>query len=269
MNITTTNNAVIIEYNNTTVTGNKGVFTYTYDTPTASVSLFRDSKLIATGALSDIRINGESIDETNINEKLNPIFLTFSSGGGGLPLDTLYAGSPTVGGAANSVKGTLSFNSSSDGTGTSYGEYDGSTNVTIVPSELGITGGVGRKVIQVTDTKLRLSATEDLFYVWAFNENVPYGNFTLTEEAITATLNTTNQATIVLLYRASSASQIVVTLPPNAAYTGSADSKWYIIQDDNTSTNTTTFTLKGGYTTILKVKGLGDKRILKIIGTAN
>lgn len=266
MNITTTNNAVIIEYNNTTVTGNKGVFTYTYDTPTASVSLFRDSKLMATGALADIRINGESIDETNINEKLNPIFLTFSSGGSINVIDNLNSTSAVDALSANQGRILNETKQETLVSGTNIKTING--NSLLGSGDLSIAGGVGRKIIQVTDTKLRLDPNYDLLYIWDFRTNVPYGNFTMVEDDLTATLNTTNSATIVLIGTGTSSTSMTITFPKNLVYSTEPDAKYFIngsnLTANGSEASVTTFLLKGGEMKVINIYGIGDKRIMEI-----
>lgn len=84
MKITTTDNSVLIKDGVQTIAGNTGAFGYTYSIPTDSITITKGSKAIATGALSTSTVNDEALTPTNIDEKMKPIFLTLSCGGGGI-----------------------------------------------------------------------------------------------------------------------------------------------------------------------------------------
>lgn len=131
---------------------------------------------------------------------------------------------------------------------------------------LGSSNGVGRKVINVTDTKIRLDADADLIYIWDFNSNVPFTSFTMEEDAATARLKTTNSATIVLKFTGSQSSSITVTLPKNLVYSTDADAKYYIntVKGTGSEAGVNSFTLKGNEMKVINIYGIGDKRVMKI-----
>lgn len=127
-------------------------------------------------------------------------------------------------------------------------------------------GSVNRKVINVTDTKIRLDADADLIYIWDFNSNVPFTSFTMEEDAATARLNTTNSATIVLKFTGSQSSSITVNLPKNLVYSTDADAKYYIntVNGSGSEAGVNSFTLKGNEMKVINIYGIGDKRIMEI-----
>lgn len=382
MIITTTNNSVIIKEGVQTIAGNTGTFGYTYSLPTDSVTITKDGKLVATGALSNSSINGEALTPDNIDEKLNPIFLTFS--GGGVDLSNYYTKAETdelLNGKLDKDKQNyLIFNSITDrdnyehlrngiiatvngnkqliedwGTvsgrlyiDTAFAEtnvgagdiifyfVDSQNNYPVVfhytdngmgeelesvyvdsPTKkyiyqnnvwikdyidvVGETqiysniaqpylyteteqityiynidrwvifsannkGAVGRKVINVADTKIRLDADYDLLYVWDFNDNVPFTSFTMEEDEATKTLSTTNSATIVLKFTGSSSSSITITFPKNLVWSTDADAKYYIntVKATGSEAGVTSFQLKGNEMKVINIYGLGDKRIMEI-----
>lgn len=375
MEIKTNDNQIIITDGVQTVAGNAGTFGYTYSIPTDSVTITKDGKSVTTGALSNSKVNGEVLTPTNIDEKMKPIFLTLSGGGGGIteevdPLfiewkngtsiaagnnvilsgalsnynvaigndialnnqvnsvtigrgakgssrsiaigwdsstveDSIAIGSGSKASKKNSVligAGTTNnpkeigigylpnsiikttLNTTADATHLAIASYSSSTtskkNVIEARQNDDIyiykdgsqiklqdhLGSVNRKVINVTDTKIRLDADADLIYVWDFNSNVPFTSFTMEEDAVTAALSTTNSATIVLKFTGSQSSSITVTLPKNLVYSTDADAKYFIntVNASGSESAVTSFQLKGNEMKVINIYGIGDKRIMEI-----
>lgn len=127
-------------------------------------------------------------------------------------------------------------------------------------------GGVGRKVINVTDTKIRLDANNDLIYIWDFNDNVPFADFTMEEDPDSAALNTTNQATIILKYTGSQSSSMTITFPKNLVYSTDADATYYINATKGSGSEATnlSFKLAGNEMKVINIYGIGDKRVMEI-----
>ncbi|MDR2950709.1 MAG: hypothetical protein LBV71_16095 [Prevotella sp.] len=95
MIITTTDSSVKIEDNSGIVwTGGLNTFVLTYSAPEDSVTLFDDTRLIATGKLTDSTINGTQLTGDNIDSALQDIFSTAgsNSGTGGVSSVNGYTG---------------------------------------------------------------------------------------------------------------------------------------------------------------------------------
>lgn len=251
MDITTTDNSVIIKDGVQTIAGNTGTFGYTYNTPADSVTITKDGKSVATGALSTSTVDGEALTPSNIDAKLKPIFITFSGGSGG--------------GSSINVIDNLTSTSATDALSANQGKV----LKDLIDSLPSGGGGVERKIINVTDTKLRLDPNYDLVYVWDFGNNVPFTPFTMTEDTATASLNTTNTATIIMVNRSSVASTMIVTLPKNLVWNSDADAKYYINVAKpaaNTPTPDTqpTFSMGRNEMKVINIYGLGDKRAMEL-----
>lgn len=251
MDIKTNDNQIIITDGVQTIAGNAGTFGYTYNSPADSITITKDGKSVTTGALSTSTVNGEALTPTNIDEKMKPIFLTLSGGSGG--------------GATINVVDNLTSISATDALSANQGKV-----LKDLIDSLPSGGGVERKIINVTDTKLRLDPNYDLLYVWDFGNNVPFTSFIMTEDTATASLNTTNQATIVLVNRSTVASTIIVTLPKNLVWNNDPDAKYYINVAKPSAGNTptpdtqTTFSMGRNEMKVINIYGLGDKRVMEL-----
>lgn len=125
-------------------------------------------------------------------------------------------------------------------------------------------GGSSPKILDVTDTLIRLSADSNLIYKWSFGENVPLISFTMEEDVDSAAINTTNSATIILINPTSGS--ITITLPANLVWNSAAT---YYVNGSvgmtaGSEASVTSFTMKAKEMKIINVYGFGLQRIMEI-----